>query len=490
MKDAYVRLESVELNGFKNVEHGKLSFENPRRTNGPSILGLYGQNGSGKSALMDTLGLLKLLLANQKIDPSYIRDINVEACEATIVYGFSINFPKHATVYHVRYTVTINRTESTATTPTSPELGQTPQQDPIIKTERLDISTEAGGHKTRKIKFFDTAEGSVFGPKAKFKEIIGPDKDEEIELRVEKRLAYREGRSFLFAPTLLTAVYGKANANAEATTEEGNDPNCPPRVLRRILNALRMYGVFELFVLDSSDIGMVSIGMLPFAFRIGQSVGQTRQVTAGRQGLPMDKSAVIEKAGYSAIQSAIQNMDIVLQQIVPGLTVGIRELGDELTPEGEEGIRIQLVSRRDGRELPLQCESEGIKRIVSFLNLLILMYNDPSVTVAIDEIDSGIFEYLLGELLGIVSQHGKGQLIFTSHNLRPLETIDRGFIAFTTTNPKERYTRLANVKPSNNLRDLYYRGIVLGGQREELYEETNNGDIAFAFMRAGASNEG
>ena len=150
MKDAYVRLESVELNGFKNVEHGKLSFENPRRTNGPSILGLYGQNGSGKSALIDTLGLLKLLLANQKIDPSYIRDINVEACEATIVYGFSINFPKHATVYHVRYTVTINRTESTATTPTSPELGQTPQQDPIIKTERLDISTEAGGHKTRK----------------------------------------------------------------------------------------------------------------------------------------------------------------------------------------------------------------------------------------------------------------------------------------------------------------------------------------------------
>ena len=466
MKDAYVRLESVELNGFKNVEHGKLSFENPRRTNGPSILGLYGQNGSGKSALIDTLGLLKLLLANQKIDPSCIRDINVEACEATIVYGFSINFPKHATVYHVRYTVTINRTESTATTPTSPELGQTPQQDPIIKTERLDISTEAGGHKTRKIKFFDTAEGSVW-----------PDKDEEIELRVEKRLAYREGRSFLFAPTLLTAVYEKANANAEATAEEGSDPNCPPRVLRRILNALRMYGIFELFVLDSSDIGMVSIGMLPFAFRVGQSVGRTRQVTAGRQGLPMDKSAVIEKAGYDAIQSAIQNMDIVLQQIVPGLTVGIREMGDELTPDGEEGIRIQLVSRRDGRELPLQCESEGIKRIVSFLNLLILMYNDPSVTVAIDEIDSGIFEYLLGELLGIVSQHGKGQLIFTSHNLRPLETIDRGFIAFTTTNPKERYTRLANVKPSNNLRDLYYRGIVLGGQREELYED-------------GASNEG
>ena len=48
----------------------------------------------------------------------------------------------------------------------------------------------------------------------------------------------------------------------------------------------------------------------------------------------------------------------------------------------------------------------------------------------------GVFEYLLGEMLNIISEKGKGQLIFTSHNLRPLETIDKGFIAFTTTNPK------------------------------------------------------
>ena len=31
--------------------------------------------------------------------------------------------------------------------------------------------------------------------------------------------------------------------------------------------------------------------------------------------------------------------------------------------------------------------------------LLIVVYNKASITVAIDEIDSGVFEYLLGELL-------------------------------------------------------------------------------------------
>lgn len=48
-------------------------------------------------------------------------------------------------------------------------------------------------------------------------------------------------------------------------------------------------------------------------------------------------------------------------------------------------------------------------------------------------------------------------MIFTSHNLRLLETIDKGFMAFTTTNPKMRYIRLTNVKGTNKLCDFYYR---------------------------------
>ena len=130
-------------------------------------------------------------------------------------------------------------------------------------------------------------------------------------------------------------------------------------------------------------------------------------------------------------------------------------------------------------------ESDGIKKIISILQLLIVVYNNPSITVAIDELDSGIFEYLLGEILRIISEKGKGQLIFTSHNLRPLETIDRGFIAFTTTNPEKRYIRMSKVKDNNNLRDFYFRDIVLGEQNEELYEPTNNAEIAFAFREAG-----
>ena len=47
-----------------------------------------------------------------------------------------------------------------------------------------------------------------------------------------------------------------------------------------------------------------------------------------------------------------------------------------------------------------------------------------------------------------------------------------------------RYISLNNSKITTNLRDFYYRGIMLGGQREELYDETNKYEINYAFRKA------
>jgi len=103
----------------------------------------------------------------------------------------------------------------------------------------------------------------------------------------------------------------------------------------------------------------------------------------------------------------------------------------------------------------------------------------------IDELDAGIYEYLLGEILSVFEKGAKGQLIFTSHNLRPLEMIHKRSILFSTANPSNRYIRLQNVKSNNNLRDMYLRSITLGGQPEEIYEETDSVEIGRAFRRAG-----
>ena len=44
---------------------------------------------------------------------------------------------------------------------------------------------------------------------------------------------------------------------------------------------------------------------------------------------------------------------------------------------------------------------------------------------------------------------------------------------------------MTNIKDNNNLRDFYFRDIVLGEQSEPVYELTNNAEIALAFREAG-----
>lgn len=249
----------------------------------------------------------------------------------------------------------------------------------------------------------------------------------------------------------------------------------------KLIESLVRYGNYELFVINTANAGIISMNMLPLSFKLEE--GETGAV--GNILIPLDEAVPIPEEAVTMVEHIIENMNVVLSQIVPGLTIRLENLGEMVSANGKKGVRIQLMSLKNSKAIPLKYESEGIKKIISVLQLLIVVYNRDSITVAIDELDAGIFEYLLGELLRIISEKGKGQLIFTSHNLRPLETLDRGFIAFTTTNPCNRYIRMTNLKDTNNLRDFYFRDIILGEQSEEVYDPTNNSEIALAFREAG-----
>ena len=133
---------------------------------------------------------------------------------------------------------------------------------------------------------------------------------------------------------------------------------------------------------------------------------------------------------------------------------------------------------------------EGIKKITSILHLLIAAYNDPSITLAVDELDAGIYEYLLGELLRIMQNSGKGQLIFTSHNLYPLETLESNSIVFTTTNPSARYTRIKVCGQQIICAPCICVKSFLGSDDDAaLYEETNVSEIAHAMRVVGKRME-
>lgn len=463
MKRANVRLVSLEINNLKNVNHGQINFVNARKNFKASVLGLYGQNGSGKTALIDAVLLLKFALTGQTVPANFADFINVDAETATLKYELSVT-TKEGKKYLVTYELSIRK--NTASMLQNPGLFNAEEIfKTIIFDEKLSYPCLCANGKEMMQTVIDTRNSDSFGPSSKRNILINGNKAALTDLIVARKLTTATSRSFCFSKEFLQIIKN----------------NCKEQHYLDIINSLVSFGNIELFVIMTANTGLISLDALPLAFKY--EMENTSAI--GNLAIALNGTTTVPQTVYDVVLKVFNDMNIVLRKIVPGLTINVQKLGEQLLKDGTAGIKIQLMSHRNSKEIPLQYESEGIKKIVSILHLLIVMYNNASITVAIDELDSGIFEYLLGELLRIVSERGKGQLIFTSHNLRPLETLDRGFVAFTTTNPDNRYIRFTNVKNNNNLRDFYYRDIMLGEQNETVYEPTDNEEISFAFRKAG-----
>ncbi len=474
MKESSVRIKQIIIQDLKNVKYGVINFENNKKIYKASILGLYGQNGSGKTTLIDALELLKNALCGRSIPAKFGNYVNVEACFAKLSYLFTIEADDG--IYEVCYEFCLKKDKDN-----SEQNMDNDNVDWKIKAVIYDEilkcsfkSYEDQNKKTRMNLIVNTKTDKPFIPSSKYMELVGNDKKTETDLLVAKGIAKSKSQTFIFSRELLNVMKKK---NREVNSEVSN-------FSLWVIERLIRFGHYELFIIQTQSMGVIYLDMLPLSFKYTEK----KNTSVGQFLLRMDSETVIPEGMASLADKVMNSMNIVLCQVVPGLKVSIKRYEPQVMENGNEGVRVQLMSEKDGVSVPLKYESEGIKKIISVLSLLIAVYNQPSITVAIDGLDSGVFEYLLGELLRVISEKGKGQLIFTSHNLRPLETLDIGFIAFTTTNPSNRYVRITNVKKSNNLRSYYYRDMILGISKETLYDITNNAEIDMAFQEAGEIN--
>lgn len=80
----------------------------------------------------------------------------------------------------------------------------------------------------------------------------------------------------------------------------------------------------------------------------------------------------IPEPGMGIVRKLISSMNIVLQEIIPGLKIEIKELGNQIQKDGIQVCCVQLMSLKNSKYIPLQYESEGIKKLFQCLIYLLV----------------------------------------------------------------------------------------------------------------------
>ena len=588
MKNTILKLKSIELDNFKNVKHGKIDLKEDKINNKISnILGIYGQNGSGKTSIINALYLLKLVVCGKELnenihnyicsneeatslgfefrlyegneeykiyykfeirrkqraicengyDDAYYSDtyyngayIDENYCNGITYYSNDVSGHAHNNIYRHASSNAFSHTPNNMNSDISSNMSsgsmngemnngnsdamngemndrtsgatngymnnvisnatsgymndsisdENVMTGPInfgkemdtrveISKEKLSFSKLENNQWKNRVTIIDydvDDEDYTFRPIKNYREVANTN-SKKVNLGIAKGLSQEKSTSFIFSSKSLPMLLQSFSKNSKDYSD--------------IIMSLRTFALFNLFVIQNDDLGAININLLmPFSYMLKNERGGMR----GNIPIKLFETSVIEIDSFDIVKKVLEQINVVIKTIVPKLKIQLKNYGKETMANGKEGYKVELLSVREKTIIPLKYESDGIKKIISIMSVLIGMFNNENIIVAIDELDAGVFEYLLGEILEILSKSAQGQLIFTSHNLRALEKLNKDLVVFTTTNPENRYISLSNVKGTNNLRDFYYRGIILGGQREELYDQTNKYEMSYAFKKA------
>ncbi|OPH53122.1 hypothetical protein BC351_32105 [Paenibacillus ferrarius] len=431
MKQYDVKVVSLELRNVKNVRYGKIDLDlNNDDILDVQVVGLYGQNGSGKTAVVEAFNILQLLLNGQELPSKKQRLIYDGQESLSLDFEFILQAEDeiNKAIYHVEL--------------------EYEEERMVVKSEIVKTKGKSYG----KMFFYTRDESSSIELRQK------PKQEVEVVLSGIKLLS-QEVKGSLF--------FSKIVSNQAKKLFSGID-------------LLVYIALKEQFAKNLLVIKNLQEGVFPsYLFNDFTSKPVENSTYNVKDAINLSKEQ------YKYLSNVIERNNVVISSIIPDLNVHLKNMGATTLPNGEEGVRAEFLSEKGNIILPLSAESAGTLKLFAITTSLIAAFHNSSACVIIDELDAGVFEYLLGELVEIFQEHSKGQLIFTSHNLRVLEKLLPQNIWFTTTNEENRYIKFKKLQKNNNMRNVYLRTVLVGGQSEFLYEETNPLKIIRSFIEAG-----
>ena len=401
-----IRFLSLELNNMKNVENGTVFVNGYTKKDAwtkynldsSDVIGIYGQNGSGKTSVIQALILLRMAILGDKFSLT-TKEFQKFILEDYITKGK--DRLKLSSRFLISDSIDSKIIEYSLSFILRQDVDSSSKQKylVILESEALNILNTDLTPTDLYLKYSQDSK-QIFEPIDLYNQIINEDSELAVTFQVCKVLSEKECSSYLFNPEM-QKIY-KSSIFYE---------------IYSYMQFFRKYINEDFCIITKDFMDLTSQNLLPLALQNDESrVGSFINFI----GISLRGAQFIEQKKIHIFTALIEELNTVINSIIPDMQLKMKTLRSELSNNNQTGDVIEVVSIRNGHEIPLHYESEGIKKLLTILNLLIYMHNNPNVFIAIDELDASIFEYLLGELLSMLTESGKGQLIFTSHNLYPL----------------------------------------------------------------------
>ncbi len=450
-----VRIENISLENFKNIGKGSVffnefkklerkDFSDPDYSN---VLGIYGQNASGKTSIIDALGIVRHLISGGGMTPGLQNYIK----KGTDNFGISISFllfnDSHANL--VTYSIDVKMAKN------------------IIFIENETLSSMSSDSES--LRFEDKkvlySYSQKTGLKDSFISLINSKEQKTI-------LNYLASSKTNMPANQITATLFSSLFNLEVIQILKKEEKL--NSLMDIIDSLVDFCKNKFMIVTTNlfdGINMRGVGVNGFDFDDNQDrIHKNFSILFGRQ--------VLEESKYKSFLKMLDASAKVLETLIPGLSIKPHVYNETTDFSGKKAIEFEVMSVRDNKEIPLFFESRGVKQMLTYVGDLIGVFNQEGMFIAVDELDSGVFEYLLGEIIYSFDNFALGQLLFTSHNFRILEKIKPSEIFFTTANENNKFMQPKYIKNNNNLRDVYYRLIVQGDDKETYYNKASSADIS------------
>lgn len=428
--------ERITLSGIKNLispiiidllKNKKVKEENKKR-----IVAIYGPNGSGKTAIIHAVEIFRNLLTenNYLLDNSNKKYVYNLINKSTKEFSFTVDFhlpndlglsdhPASMTRFSYQITLSIDDDQSVT-----------------IKEEKLLASTLASQRKTTKV-YFHSIQGKII-ESALAKPILAKLENtikrrsfaevcEEI-LREELKNPTNENNVFClnekrahdilyFAPIAIAAskmdyflLQTDAHSSYAKDFETLWDDHCHPRLDDEYKNFVMAY---------------------------------------------RDDSILVKKTDINAFLEAVKKLTHFIRLFKPDLCQIQMD-----KKENPDYYIVNLILSYENYQIHEDFESAGLRKLIQlFFSLLNIHQGD---ILFVDELDSSINDVYLVRLVEYFLKFGKGQVVFTTHSVAPMDVLknEKDAIAFINACGEWSYwKRLGSYSPGKLYKEGYIKGL-------------------------------